>query len=114
MSASDEATLKKKFFAEVNPPQGWPWKQNGTTVVADAIVLEVMNNWRNFLQKNNLTKRLWTLILPADGNVYYHYNIWVTGFYVAYMFDQNFEGRTTHIDWWFESNLRSFGYCRAL
>ena len=50
MSASDEVTLKK-FFVEVNPPQSWPWKQNGTTVVADAIVLEVMNNWRNVIEK---------------------------------------------------------------
>ena len=33
MSASDEATLKKNW-GELNPPQSWLWKQNGTTVVA--------------------------------------------------------------------------------
>ena len=46
ISASDEATLKKKNLVEVNPPQSWSWKQNGTTVVAAVMILEVVNNWR--------------------------------------------------------------------
>ena len=44
MSASDEATLKKNW-GELNPPQSWLWKQNGTTVVAAVMILEVVHNW---------------------------------------------------------------------
>ena len=51
ISASDKA---------VNPPQSWPWKQNGIAVVAAAMILEVMNNWRSVLQINIL-KKSWTL-----------------------------------------------------
>ena len=51
MSASDEAVLKK-ILVEVNPPQNWPWKQNGTTVVATVMILEVVNNWRSMLKRN--------------------------------------------------------------
>ena len=55
MSASDEATLKK-FLMEVNPPQIWTWKQNGTTVVAVVIILEVVDNWSSMLQIDNFLK----------------------------------------------------------
>ena len=57
MSASDETTFKKKFV-EVNPPQSWPWKQNGNTVVAAVMILKVVNNWRSMLQINILKKTL--------------------------------------------------------
>ena len=30
---------RKKFLLEGNPPQGWPWKQNSTIVVAAAMIL---------------------------------------------------------------------------
>ena len=56
MSASDEATLNKKMV-EVST-QSWPWKQNGTTVVAAVIILEVENNWRSMLQINILKEKL--------------------------------------------------------
>ena len=49
LSASDEAALKK-VLVKVNPPQYWPRKQNGTTVVAAVMVFEVANNWRSMLQ----------------------------------------------------------------
>ena len=50
MSAFAEATLI--FLVEVNLPQGCPWKQNGTTVTAAVMILEVVNNWRSVLQIN--------------------------------------------------------------
>ena len=46
----------KKILVEVNPFQSWPWKQNGTTVVAAVMILEVENNWRSVLQINILKK----------------------------------------------------------
>ena len=35
---------------------------------------------------------------------------WVTGVCIAYMFKRNSEGKTSKIEWLFESNLRYFGY----
>ena len=46
----------------------------------------------------------------VTGKVYHHYNSWVTGVYMVYMFDRNSGGKTSQIEWLFESNLRSFGY----
>ena len=43
------------------------------------------------------------------GNVCFHYNTWVTGFYMAYMFDRNSGRKTSQTEWLTESNLRSFG-----
>ena len=57
MSVSDEATLTKNFV-EVNPPQSRPWKQNGITVEAAVMILEVVNYWRSVLQINILKKKL--------------------------------------------------------
>ena len=44
----------RKKFLEGNPPESWPWKQNGTTVMAAVMILEVVNNWRSALQINIL------------------------------------------------------------
>ena len=30
---------RENFLLEGNPPQGWPWKQNSTIVVAAAMIL---------------------------------------------------------------------------
>ena len=89
MNACDEATLKKNLV-EVNLPQSWPWKQNGTNVVAAVMILKVVNNWRIVLKINILKRKLcFEFYLPSvKGNVCYHYNTWVTGIYVAYMFDK--------------------------
>ena len=57
-SACNEATLKKKNGVEVNPPQSWPWKQDGTTVVVALMILEVVNKWRSVLQTNIFLKKL--------------------------------------------------------
>ena len=57
MSASDEATLKKNLV-KLNPPQSWPWKENGTTVVDAAMILEVVNNWGSVLRTNILKKKI--------------------------------------------------------
>ena len=46
----------KKALLEVNPPQGWPWKQNCTTVVAAVMILKVVSNWKSMLQINILKK----------------------------------------------------------
>ena len=59
LSAFDDATLKekKKKLVEVNPPQGWLWKQNGTTVMAAVMIFEVVNNRKSVSQINILIKR---------------------------------------------------------
>ena len=57
MSAFDETTLKK-ILVEVNPPQSWPWKQNGTTVVAALIIFKDVSNWTSVLQINVWKKGL--------------------------------------------------------
>ena len=48
----------KEILVEVNPTQSWPWKQNGTTIVAAVMILEVVSNWRSVLQINILEKKL--------------------------------------------------------
>ena len=50
MDASD--AFSKKVLVEVNLPQSWTWKQNGTRVVAAALVLEVVNNWKRIFKKS--------------------------------------------------------------
>ena len=60
MSAFDEATLKKKLV-EVNPPQSWASEQNGITVVAAVMILEIVNDWRSVLQINILKTKVRTL-----------------------------------------------------
>ena len=49
----------------------------------------------------------------ATGNVSYHYNAWVTGVFVAYLFDRNSGRKASQIEWLFESNLRSSGYFKC-
>ena len=44
------------------------------------------------------------------GKVFYHYNSWVTGVYMACMLLRNWRGKTSQIERLFESNLGSFGY----
>ena len=46
----------QKFFVGGKFPQSWPWKQNGTTVVAAVMILEVVNNWRRVSQIHILKK----------------------------------------------------------
>ena len=48
----------KKALLEVNPPQGLPWKQNCTTVLAAVMILKVVSNWKSMLQINILKKKL--------------------------------------------------------
>ena len=47
------------------------------------------------------------------GNLCYHYNTWVTDVYMAYMLGRNFGGKTSKIEWLFESNLRTCGYFKC-
>ena len=107
MNASDETTLKKNLV-EVNLPQSWPWKQNGANVVAAVIILKVVNNWRIVLKINILKRKLCLeFYLPSvKGNVCYHYNTWVTGIYVVYMFDKKTEEKTSQSEWFSLSALQ--------
>ena len=99
---------------EGNPLQSWPWKQNCTTVVAVAMIVEVVNNWRSVFQINILKKKKIIIEAPSfAGEGRYYYNSWVTGVYMAYMFDRNSGGKTSQIEWLFESNLRSFDYFKC-
>ena len=43
----------------------------------------------------------------------YNCNTWVTGVYMAYMFEWNSGGKTSQIEWLLESNLKSFGYFKC-
>ena len=54
--------------------------------------------------------RLWTCTTFHYRKLCYHYNSWVTGVCMAYMFDRNSGGKTSQIEWFFESYLRSFEY----
>ena len=47
------------------------------------------------------------------GKLCYHCNAWITGVYMAYMFDRNSGGKTSQIEWLFELNLRSFSYFKC-
>ena len=40
-------------------------------------------------------------------------NTWLTGIYMAYIFNRNSGGKTSQIEWLFESDLRSFGYFKC-
>ena len=97
----------KKFLLEGNSSQSLPWKQNGNTVVAAAMIPEVVNNWRNVLQINVWKKK--SDIEPESpsitGKVCYHYTSWVTDIYMADMFNRNYGGKTSQIKWFFESKL---------
>ena len=75
----------------------------------------VVNNWRSKLQINTLKKKLdFEPQSPSvTGNVCYDYNTWGTGIYMGYMFDRNSRGKTSHIEWLFESNLRSFSHFKS-
>ena len=57
--------------------------------------------------------KLWSLSPFITGNTCYHYNTWVTGVYMAYIFDRNSRGKASQIEW-AKSNLRSFGYFECL
>ena len=61
--------------------------------------------------------RLWTLITfhypSITGSACYYYNTWVTGVNMEYMLDRNYGGKTSQIEWLFQSNLRSFGYFKT-
>ena len=48
---------QKKLLVEVSPPQSWPSKQNGATIVAAVMILKVVINWRSVLQINILKKK---------------------------------------------------------
>ena len=85
---------------EGNPSQSWPLKQNVSTVVVAVMVLEVVNIWRSVLQINILKKKIGfePELLSVTGKVCYHYNSWVTGVYMAYMFDRRKGGKTSQTE----------------
>ena len=101
----------KKFLVEGNFPQSWPWKQNGTLVLVSCD-----NSWSRELLKKHVTDRDIEKKLDFEpespsvtGKVSYHYNSLVTGVYMACIFHRNSRGKTSQIEWLFESNLGSFG-----
>ena len=80
----------RKNLLKGDPPQSWPWKQNGTTVVAIVIILEGVNNWRSMLQINIFLKKLDFEPEPPSvtGKLCYQHNSWVNSVCMAYMFDR--------------------------
>ena len=55
---------------KVNPPKSWPWKHNGTTIVAAVMIHKVMNSRTNVLQKKiqfeKKVKTLYPIHLPLQ------------------------------------------------
>ena len=78
----------KKFFGEGNPSQSWAWKQkynHSCSCCDDSRSCEQLK--KCIIDKSFEKKvRLWTLIISKNC---YHYNSWVIGVYMAYMFDRN-------------------------
>ena len=68
----------QKILMKGNPPQSWPWKQNGTNAVAVVMIPKVVNNWRSMSQLDFEPESS-----SITGKVCYHYNTWVTGVYMA-------------------------------
>ena len=87
----------KTFLVEVTPSQSRPRKY-GTTVEAAVMILEDVNNWGGVLQINILKKSqtLKNNHPPLE---------WLVSWQ---MFDRNSGGKTSQIEWFSESNLRSF------
>ena len=87
----------EKCFAEWNPPQSWPWKQNGNTVVAAAMILAKKPVTDKYFEKKLGFEPKSSSV---TGKVCYHYNSWLTGVvYMAYMFDRNSERKTPQTEW---------------
>ena len=42
---------RENFLLEGNPPQGWPWKQNSTIVVAAAMILVKKRTTDKYFEK---------------------------------------------------------------
>ena len=53
--------------------------------------------------------RLWTQVTFHYRKSMLHYNTKVTAIFMTCIFYRNFNGKTSQIEWLFESNLRSFG-----
>ena len=72
------------------------------------MILKVVNNWRIVLKINILKRKLCLeFYLPSvKENVCYHYNTWVTGIYVVYMFDKKTEEKTSQSEWFSLSALQ--------
>ena len=63
--------------------------------------------------KKHVTDKHFEERLDSEYESPYHYNSWVTGVYMAYLFNRNSDGKSSQIEWLFESNLRSFAYSKC-
>ena len=88
-----------KILMKVNPPKSWPWKHNGTTIVATVMIHKVMNSRTNVLQNKCILKkklRLCTLFTFHYRNIMLplqYLSDWsLSG--ILYMFDRNPWGKT--------------------
>ena len=114
MSVSDEATLQKVFGGskpslKLNLKTKW---HHSCSCCNDSWSCEQLKKRvtdKYFLKKLHLEP----LSPSVTGNVCYHYKTWVTGVFMVYMFDRNSAGKTSQIEWLFESNLRSSGYFKC-
>ena len=108
-SASAEATLKKNFLVEVNPPQNWPWKQNGTTVVVAVMILKVVNNRQIFWK---IKSWLWNLITLQEMHVTITILEWMVSTWCECLTEIPEEKHLKLKDY-LNLNLRSFGYFKC-
>ena len=74
-------------------------------------IWKLWSKWWSRFQRNILKKIDFESESPSvTGKVCCHYNRWVNGVCMAYMFDKNSGRKTSQIEQLFEANLRFFGY----
>ena len=95
--------------------EGNPWKQNGNK-------LWLLYDPRSY---EKLKKRVTDKYFEKSSTLNTHHLPlkekyvtitvveWLVSIYMAYLFDRNSEGKTSQIEWLFESNLRSFAYSKC-
>ena len=94
MSASDKARFKKmfggsKYSSELTLITKWYYSFG---CCHDSLSCKQLKKCvtDKYLRKK---VRHWTLFTFVTENLCYHYNTWVTGVYMMYMFDRNFGGK---------------------
>ena len=93
MSASDKARFKKmfgsKYSSELTLITKWYYSCG---CCHDSLSCKQLKKCvtDKYLRKK---VRHWTLFTFVTENLCYHYNTWVTGVYMMYMFDRNFGGK---------------------
>ena len=97
----------KKLLVEISPPQSWPWKFKwcyNCGCCDDSWSCEQLKKrvTDKYFEKKNV--RLWTLITFCYRKCMLRLQC------LTCIFERNSRGKTSQLEWLFESNLRSSGY----